>query len=586
MEESKRTERQRLQSLGREDADVVLRNCRLVNVLSGEIEDGVDIAIGGERIVGVGKGYRAQCVIDCAGRYAYPGLIDAHIHLESTKLTIAEASRMMSRCGTTAVVTDPHEIANVAGLAGFMYQYESARQNRLVDVYFTAPSCVPTLSDASIETAGAKLDSEALSLLARLPSVVGLGELMNVPGVLNGDAEALKKIDTFLSLGKVVDGHCPMLSGQALNAYVAAGISSDHESTSLEEAREKLRRGMFVMIREGSSERNLEALLPLVDEKGRNVSRLMFASDDLDPLDLYRRGHINSMLRRAVSAGVDPVMAVQMATSSPARYFGLDREIGAIAPGMRANIVISDDLTDFCPRYVVFRGCVREIESTELSRDDVASPYLHPTMNASLPDIEALRVPYREGMRLRTIDLIERQIVTKEGEANPRVVEGYVEPSPVDDIAKVCVFDRHRASGSFGLGFVRGFGLKRGAIGSSVAHDSHHLIVVGADDASILACARRIVAMGGGQAAVCGESFAQLALPVGGLMSGASVEDVCGDEENLTRFCRESLGVMIDAPFAAMSFMALPVIPEIRVTDRGLFRISPDGLPECVDVLL
>lgn len=586
MEESKRTERQRLQSLGGEDADVVLRNCRLVNVLSGEIEDGVDIAIGGERIVGVGKGYRARCVIDCEGSYAYPGLIDAHIHLESTKLTIGEASRIMSRYGTTAIVTDPHEIANVAGLAGFMYQYESARQNCLIDVYFTAPSCVPTLSDASIETAGANLDAETLSLLARLPSVVGLGELMNVPGVLNGDAKVLKKIDTFLSMGKVVDGHCPMLSGQALNAYVAAGISSDHESTSLEEAREKLRRGMFIMIREGSSERNLEALLPLVDEKGRNVSRLMFASDDLDPLDLCRRGHINGMLRRAVLAGIDPVMAVQMATSSPARYFGLDREIGAIAPGMRANIVISDDLTDFCPRYVVFHGCVREIESMGLRRDNGVSPYLHPTMNASLPDIEALRVPYREGMRLRTIDLVERQIVTKEGETIPRVVGGYVEASPVDDVAKVCVFDRHRASGAFGLGFVRGFGLKRGAIGSSVVHDSHHLIVVGADDVSILACARRIMDMGGGQAAVCGEEFAQLALPVGGLMSGACAEAVCHDEENLTRFCRESLGVMIDAPFAAMSFMALPVIPEIRVTDRGLFRISPAGSPECVDVLL
>ena len=302
--ERKWTERHRLQALGRESADLLLKNCKLVNVLSGEIEDGIDIAIGGDRIVGVGHGYEAAHVIDCTGLYVHPGLIDAHIHLESTKMTVFHAAKRMSQSGTTTVITDPHEITNVAGLAGFMFQSECARLNRYIDVYFTAPSCVPTLNDLSVETPGAKLDSETLALLANMPSVVGLGEMMNVPGVLDGDAEVIEKIDRFLSVGKVVDGHAPGLSGHALNAYIASGISSDHESTVIEEAREKLRRGMYVMIREGTSEHNLEALLPLIDKNGRNISRLMFVSDDLDPRDI-EGGHINRLLRRAVAAGSD-----------------------------------------------------------------------------------------------------------------------------------------------------------------------------------------------------------------------------------------------------------------------------------------
>ncbi len=581
--ERKWTERHRLQALGRESADLLLKNCKLVNVLSGEIEDGIDIAIGGDRIVGVGHGYEAAHVIDCTGLYVHPGLIDAHIHLESTKMTVFHAAKRMSQSGTTAVITDPHEITNVAGLAGFMFQSECARLNRYIDVYFTAPSCVPTLNDLSVETPGAKLDSETLALLANMPSVVGLGEMMNVPGVLDGDAEVIEKIDRFLSVGKVVDGHAPGLSGHALNAYIASGISSDHESTVLEEAREKLRRGMYVMIREGTSEHNLEALLPLIDKNGRNISRLMFVSDDLDPRDM-EGGHINRLLRRAVAAGVDPIMAIQMATSSPARYFGLDREIGAIAPGMLANIVVCQDLIDFNVHTVVFHGRVSSSRHLQQKENDLRLPYLPTTMNIALPALEDLRVPYCKGMQLRTIDLVEGQIVTRAGIVDPCVVGGYVEASPADDVAKICVFDRHRASGSVGIGFVRGFGLKRGAFGSTVAHDSHNLIVVGTDDESILTCADRIIAMGGGQAAIDGDSFVDMPLPIAGLMS--DMDDVVETETTMAEFCKTALELKLKDPFAALSFLALPVIPEIRITDRGLFRIHPDGGPECVDILV
>ncbi len=572
------------QALGKEKADLVLKNCRLVNVLSGEIEENAEIAIGGERVVGVGTGYDGRRIVDCGGRYAYPGLIDAHIHLESTKLCIPEAARLFSRFGTTAVVADPHEIANVAGIDGILFQCECARRNRFIDVYFAAPSCVPAICDEAIETPGAVLGADALALLAHDARFVALGEMMNVPGVVTGDEETHEKIARFIRMGKVADGHAPMVSGRELNAYIWSGIGSDHESTGAEEAREKLRRGMAVMIREGSSERNLEALLPLIDKCGRNASRLMFASDDLDPSDLFSRGHINHMVSRAVAAGVDPILALQMATLSPARYFGLDRDMGAIAPGMYANIAVSPDLTDFIPDYVLHRGEI----CYEFGRSDAAPaalPHLRPTMNALLPRAEDLRVPHEAGKRLRVIELAEHQIVTRERFAEPSVADGCVVLPPDGDIAKVCVFERHRASGAFGMGFVRGLGIKRGAMGSSVAHDAHHLIVVGACDDEILRCARRIIEMGGGQAAVCGDRSAELPLPVAGLMSDARAEDVCRAEARLASFCRDELGVTNKSPFAAMSFMALPVIPEIRVTDRGLWHIEAGGYPQRADIL-
>ena len=572
----------REEACARKKAGLLLKNCALVNVLSGEIEENVDIAICGNQIVGIGPGYEAEKTIDVAGRYVYPGFIDAHIHLESTKLTVPEAARMMARCGTAAVVTDPHEIGNVAGLNGIAYQMDSAANNAFLDVFFVLPSCVPTLADPSIETAPSTLDAQKLRMAAQHEAVVGLGEMMNVPGVLMGDPEVQQKLADFQARGLVLDGHAPLLSGTALNAYIYMGIQSDHESTHIEEAREKLRRGMPIMIREGSSEKNLDALLPLIN--GKNTSQLMFASDDLDPTDLEARGHINHLVKRAVAAGIDPMTAIQMATLSPARYFNL-RHLGAIAPGANASLVISPDLVHFAPDIVIHNGVI-VFKDGELIERETSRPHLHPTMNCKLPELEALQIRAAAPADIRVIELVPGQILTREAREPAHIDASLAVAAPDRDLAKVCVFERHRGTGAFGIGFVRGFGLKRGAIGSSVGHDSHNLVVVGTSDADILACAKQICDMGGGQAAVLGNDSATLPLPVAGLMSDAPAHDVIAAEKRLDAFCAQKLGVTHPRPMAALSFMSLPVIPELRITDQGLFHIAPGGYPQKVPVIV
>lgn len=567
-------------SQGLEMADLVIRNCRLVNVLSGEIEDDVDIAIKGEQIVGVGQGYQALREINAAGRYVYPALMDAHIHLESTKLTVREAGRMMARFGTGTVVTDPHEIGNVAGLEGIEFQMNSAKDNGFINVCFVAPSCVPTLNDHSIETAPSDLSVDKLNMVAEHSSVVGLGEVMNVPGILMGDAGVHGKIEAYRKRGLVIDGHAPMVSGPALNACVYAGVQSDHESTSLDEAREKLRRGMVVMIREGSSEKNLETLLPLVN--GRNTGRLMFASDDLDPSDMAKRGHINHLLSRAVALGINPVTAIQMATLSPASYFGILHRVGAIYAGAQADLVIAPNLTEFMPDLVVHCGNII-FENGQMHETQVNDmPHLRPTMNVKLPKIDDLRILAASGDKIRVIELVSGQILTRQTICEAVIKDGEAVASPEHDLLKVCVFDRHRGSGSFGMGFVRGYGMKRGAVGSSVGHDSHNMVIVGTNDADILKCAGLIRDLGGGQVGVCGEASAALPLPIAGLMSDKTAEDVIQLEAELDKFCAETLGVTLERPFAALSFMSLPVIPEMRITDQGLFQLEPGGYPQKV----
>ena len=567
---------------GRKAADVVLRHCRLVNVLSGEIEENVDIAIAGTEIVGVGKDYEAAHEVDVAGRYVYPGLIDAHIHLESTKLTVAEAGRLMARYGTSAVITDPHEIANVAGLDGIGFMMDMARDCGFIDVFFTAPSCVPALNDAAIETFASELAPDKLRMLQSSKRVVGLGEMMNVPGIVSGDACVAQKLADFADRG-VLDGHAPMVSGKTLNACIYMGIQSDHESTTLEEAREKLRRGMVVMIREGSSEHNLDALLPLVST--RNSSRIMFASDDLDPSDMMRRGHINHLVKRAVARGIDPVVALQMATINPANYFGLSRRMGAIFPGADANIVVSRDLENFEPDFVIHRGQIVYKNGQTANANRPGVHRLRPTMNMQIPAIGALMIRMEFPEQAHLIDLVPGQITTRAAKFIPKQVNGLAVADPANGIAKVCVFDRHRCSGGIGRGFVRGFGIKYGAIGSSVGHDSHNLIVVGVSDGAMLRCAQAIVDMGGGQAAVLGDEtgdIIRLPLPLGGLMSTATYEEVIAQEQQLDEFCAKTLGVTLPHPFAALSFMSLPVIPSIRITDKGIILIEPGAYPRKV----
>lgn len=572
----------RLEASAQKNADLILTNCRLVNVLSGEIEDDVDIAIKNDEIVGLGKGYHADRIIDVKGRYVYPGFIDAHIHLESTKLTIPEVGRLMARFGTSTVITDPHEIGNVAALDGLSYQFDSAKNNGFINVFFVAPSCVPTLTDMSIESAPNTLGPDKLRMVAEHDDVVGLGELMNVPGILMGDETVLQKLEDYRERGLVIDGHAPLLSGPALNACIYMGVQSDHESTNIDEAREKLRRGMVVMIREGSSEKNLDALLPLVN--GRNTGRLMFASDDLDPSDMMARGHINHLVKRAVAAGIDPVTAIQMATLSPASYFGIDNRLGAIFPGAQADLVIASDLVSFDPDLVMHEGRIVFENGRLIDETPRLLPHLHPTMNVRLPDIEKLAVKAVDGKKARAIELVPGQILTRQIFFEPVVQDGCVVPDAASDIAKVCVFERHHASGAFAVGFVRGFGFRKGAVGSSVGHDSHNLVVVGMNDADILKCAECIRAMGGGQAAVLGDLSATLPLPVAGLMSDASADEVIAAEKHLDTFCAQTLGLAHARPMAALSFMSLPVIPELRITDQGLFYIAPGGYPQKVAI--
>ena len=569
---------------GKKPADVVLKHCKLVNVLSGEIEDDVDIALCGDEIVGVGGGYQGTREIDVAGRFVYPGLIDAHIHLESTKLTIPEAGRLMARYGTAAVITDPHEIANVAGMEGVAYQMDCAADCGFIDVLFMMPSCVPTIPDGSIETWVSDLNAEKLEMLAHHADVAGLGELMNVPGILSGDAVVEKKMAAFRRRGMVIDGHAPGVTGKALNTCIYMGVRSDHESTTLEEAREKLRRGMVVMIREGSCECNFDALIGLVNP--RNASRVMFASDDLDPSDIMRRGHINHMLKRAVQKGIDPIVAIQMATINPANYFGISDRLGAIFAGAEANLVVSRDLSEFVPDFVVHKGQVVYKNGQSLNMNAPGRRYLGPTMLVQLPAIGAIGVRMEWPAQARLIDLIPGQIGTRESVFVPKQEAGRAVADAAQGIAKVCVFDRHTGSGRYAVGFVRGFGMKFGAIGSSVAHDSHNLVVVGMNDEDILHCADVIRNLGGGQAAVFGAEVISLPLPVAGLMSNSPYENVIQREHEMADYCRDRLGITLPRPFAALSFLCLPVIPEIRITDQGLFKIEPGAYPKKVDIFV
>ena len=574
----------RAAAVGEKPAEVVLKHCKLVNVLSGEIEDDVEIALCGDTIVGVGSGYAGQREIDVAGRYVYPGLIDAHIHLESTKLTIPEAGRLMARFGTAAVVTDPHEIANVAGLDGVAYQMDSAADCGFIDVLFTAPSCVPTLPDATIETCASDLGAEKLEMLAQHRDVVALGELMNVPGILNEDEGVVRKLEVFKKRRLAVDGHAPMLGGKPLNTCIYMGVRSDHESTTLEEAREKLRRGMVIMIREGSSEHNFDELISLVN--ANNAGRIMFCSDDLDPSDMMQRGHINHLIKRAVQKGIDPIVAIQLATLSPASYFGVSDRLGAIFAGAEANLVVSRDLKDFVPDFVVHKGQVVYKNGQTLDMNAHTKRHLHPTMQVKLPAVGAIGIRMEHPAQARLIDLVPGQISTRESVFLPRYEAGRAVADASQGIAKVCVFERHHGSGSYAVGFVRGFGMKFGAIGSSVGHDSHNLVVVGMTDEDILRCAEVIRQMQGGQAAVFGAETVALPLPVAGLMSDAPFEEVIDLEHKLDDYCRNRLGISLSRPFAALSFMSLPVIPEIRITDQGLFKIEPGGYPQKVDIFV
>lgn len=565
-------------ALAQENCDLIIKNARLVNVFSGRIEESVSIAIAGEQIVGIGPDYVGNETIDVHGQYVYPALIDAHIHLESTKLTVAEATKLMLRFGTGTVVTDPHEIANVAALDGLAFQMDCAAKTPYVNVFLTAPSCVPALPDPGVESFASTLDAKALNLFAHSEQFVALGEMMNVPGLLMQDEDVIKKIEAYQQRALAIDGHAPLLGGPALNACIYAGVRSDHESSQLAEAQEKLDRGMYIMIREGSSEHNFDSLIALVNE--HNAMRIMLCSDDLDPADLAARGHINHLLKRAVLAGLSPIRALQLATLAPANYFNLSHKLGAIFPGAQADIVVAPDLQNFEPSMVIHKGRVLYKDGAYTEIQPTPMQTLRPCMNVKLPEPDDLAVPKIPNAKYRAISLVENQIITNEHIFEPQAQSDFVLPDAQQNIAKVVVFERHKATGAFHVGFVHGFGLKKGAFGSSVAHDSHNLIVVGNNDYEILVVAARIRDLGGAQVALCDGHFVQMPLPIAGLMSDLDADSLIAQEHALHLFCAQTLGLSVARPFAALSFLSLPVIPHLRITDQGLFGLQPGGYPQ------
>ncbi len=554
---------------GDEPADLLLRNARVVNVFSGEIEQ-TDVAIAGQFIVGLGEEREARAEEDLQGAYLAPGFIDSHVHVESSLVTVREFARAVVPHGTTSVMIDPHEIANVLGLDGIRYMLESAKYGPL-SVYVMAPSCVPATAMA---TAGARLESYDLAPLLADPWVLGLGEVMNYVGAVQGESAVVEKLASFH--GQIIDGHAPGMRGRALDAYAAAGIGSDHECTTVAEARAKLARGLYIFLREATNARNLEDLLPLVTPA--NSRRCCFCTDDRHPADLLEEGHIDHLVRRAIARGLEPVTAIRMATLNPAEYFRL-HDRGAIAPGRRADLVIFDSFHNLAIE-AVYRGGQRVAVHGQLAPWP-RSPH-QPTVRSSINvawDQVDLRVPAR-GRKIRVIGARAGDLRTQHLVEAAKIKDGAAVADVERDLLKLAVIERHLASGNVGKGFVHGFGLQRGALASTVAHDHHNLIVLGADDQSMMTAARAVVEMRGGMAVAEGEAvLARLALPIAGLMSDRSIERVRADLDELSRAARQ-LGATMPDPFMALSFLGLEVIPSLKLTDRGLvdvdrFRLVP-----------
>jgi adenine deaminase len=542
---------------GDEPADLVVRGGRVLSVFTREWLD-VDVAIVDGFVAGLGD-YEGREQLDVGGRFLVPGFIDAHLHLETPKLMVDEFARLVLPLGTTAVVADPHEIANVLGVDGVHWLLDVTADLQL-DVFFTASSCVPA---SPFESPRRPLTPGDLESLMRRRRVLGLAEMMNFPGVISGSPDELAKLE--LEGAQHVDGHAPGVLGKELQAYAAAGIRSDHEALTVEEGRERIRAGMWLLIREASMARNLKALLPLVAELG--TGRIAFCTDDRDPDDIADSGHINGMVRVAVAEGVPPEDAVVMASLNPALWHGL-RNHGAIAPGYQADLLVLPDLVSFQPDVVLKRGRsledVRRVEIPEWVRQSVRIAPVSPSDFA---------IPFGGG-RLRAIGLIEDQVVTDSVERDAVVEGAQAVASAEHDLAKIAVVERHLATGRIGLGFVSGSGLKRGALASSVAHDAHNIVAVGMSDRELAFAVERLAELGGGIVAVDGlRVLAELPLPVAGLLADAPLAEVI----ERSRACNDAaheLGWTGATPFLTLSFLGLSVIPHLKITDRGLVDVD------------
>jgi adenine deaminase len=548
---------------GEQPAELILADVRIVNTFTGEIER-ANVAIQGGRIAGIGNYRRAKQIRDLQGKYLAPTLLDGHIHIESSLLSLPQYTRAVVPHGTGAVVTDLHEIANVSGMEGMRYFLNLASDLPL-SLFLMVPSCVPATKK---ETSATELGVDDTQVMLNWEGVLGLGEVMSFPSVLAGDEEILLKLA--ISQDKVIDGHAPGLSGMDLNAYLTTGISSDHESVALKEGEEKLRRGMFLMIREGSSAKNLTALLPLVNDQ--TYPRCLFVIDDRSCVDLLEDGDVDAVVRKAIQEGLEPIRAIQLATINPARYFGL-KGYGAIAPGYFADLMTINDLEKFDIDMVFYHGeLVAEKGKPLFSPPEMTGEGLRHTVNIKPVDTASLGIPARRKNE-PIIEIVPGQIVTRKRYEEPKIAEGLIVSDVDRDILKLAVVERHRASGNIGLGLVKGFGLKRGALATSYAHDSHNLVVVGTNDADILVAISGVVGLEGGLVvAADGEILGSLALPQAGLLSDEPLETVVDKLKHLEAIAAD-LGCSLSSPFTTLSFLALPVIPELRLTDLGLVEV-------------
>lgn len=541
---------------GREKADLVLKNAKYLNVFSNEFLSG-DIAVANGLIAGVGK-YDGKTEIDVSGKLVLPGFIDAHIHLESSMVTPAEFAKAVVAHGTTTVITDPHEITNVMGIDGVEYMIQ-ASQNLPIDVHFMMPSCVPA---TEIDESGAELDCKDIDLYLDNKKVLGLAEMMNYVGVINGDKNVLSKIVTSQAHHKKIDGHAPELSGNDLNAYIAAGVYSDHECSTFENALEKLRKGQFIMIREGTAAHNLKALMPLLTQQ--YYSRCMFATDDKHPSDLLYGGHIDYIVKQALKNGADPIVALKTATHHAARYFLLNNK-GAIASGYLADIVVVDNLEDFNVETVfkcgklVFDGEVKDFSAPTV--DEKLAEKCFDTFHLDSVTPSSFKVDGKLGL----IGLVGGELLTRNlGTADKIDVE--------NDILKIACIERHKGTNHIGVGYVKGYSLKSGAVATSVAHDSHNIITVGCNDDDIAVAVNAIKDSKGGIAVVeNGKIKALLELPIAGLMSDEPLTTVNEKLENAKSSVYELGADKSIDPFMTLSFLSLPVIPSLRITTKGVF---------------
>ena len=546
-------------AMGRERADLVLKNAVYVNVFTNELSQG-DIAVKNGVIAGIGH-YDGVEELDMQGKIVAPGLIDAHIHLESSLVAPSEFVKAVLPHGTATVITDPHEIANVLGTDGIDYMIQ-ATEGLPVEVRFMLPSCVPA---TPLDESGARLDYQAIDPFYDYDRVQGLAEMMNYTGVIQGDTEVLQKIAAAHKYHCRIDGHAPGLSGRELNAYVASGVYSDHECSSMEEALEKLSRGQYIMIREGTAARNLEALMPLLTSQ--YVDRCMFCTDDKHPNDLLEKGHIDYIVKKAISLGADPIVAVKAACHNAARYFLLNNR-GAIAPGYLGDFVIIDDFQHFEIEMVYKRGVLmydgqlRDFPAPEID------PYLVKRAHDTFHVAHLTAEDFSDGRPHAVIGMIPGEIVTQDA--------GYADHAdPEQDILKIAVIERHKNTHHIGLGYIKGYGLKRGAVATSISHDSHNIIVVGATDEDMAAAANRIVENRGGITVMeNGQVLGEVTLSIAGIMSDDSLVMVNSALEDAKD---EAFGLGVSRgidPFMTLSFMALPVIPSLRITTRGVFDVS------------